>query len=150
MTKFAKGDLVIISRSHSEGAVGLVENWRGGNVAPYVVRILKATSNFYKVGEITYLSGRDMEHQDMQGKKKIHCIHQGCSSYSFEDQGVLQWQCSKHYPCELTVPTRMPRISTDDKVNLILEHLGLEVSIKPASISLEKIDPNKPKDNNGS
>jgi hypothetical protein len=144
MAKFNKGDIVIITDTRCEGGIGRIENWRGGRVAPYVVRVLKSTTGFYKVGEITYLSGRDMELKDMcmSGKKKVWCCHAGCNTYSFEDRGILKWECFKHYPNSFNNTGEIKECEVDDitleqKVDLLLEHLGVELVIEPQKVTLK-------------
>ena len=76
----------------------------------------------------------------MSGKKKVWCCHQTCNTYSFEDKGILKWECFKHYPnnfnrtgcvkeCEMNTS-----LTTEDKLNLLLEHLGLEIESEPKVI----------------
>lgn len=137
MSKFTQGDIVIITDTRAEGAVARIENWRGGWVAPYVVRILQPTGNFYKAGEITYFSGRDMELKYMQGKKKVWCCVDGCNTTSFESKGTVLWRCYKHIDCG-DEPDPTDGISLNEKVDLILEHLGLEVTTKPAEVTLSE------------
>jgi hypothetical protein len=130
MAKFTQGDIVVITDSRAEGAIARIENWRGGRVAPYVVRILETKGCHYKAGEISYFSGRDMELKEMQGKKKVYCAYQGCSIYSFESKGTLLWQCHNHLDC--TEKPQQPQcISLEEKVDLILDHLKLDVTIEP-------------------
>lgn len=135
MNKFQKGDIVIITDNRCEGATARIENWRGGRVAPYVVRILKPTSTFYKAGEITYFSGRDMEHKYMQGKKKVWCCVEGCNITSFESKGTILWRCFQHIDCG-DEPDSTDRVSLEEKVDLILEHLGLDVVTEPSKTKL--------------
>lgn len=141
MSKFSQGDIAVVTDHGREGIIVRIENWRGGRVAPYVVRILKSHSPNYKVGDISYFSGRDMELKEMQGKKKVYCCHQGCSTYSFEDKGTLQWECFKHYPNKFNpdfeeVCSEEPSI--EQKLDLILEHLDLEIVIEPKKVTLKK------------
>lgn len=135
MSKFTKGDIVIITDCRAEGAVARVENWRGGRVAPYVVRILEPVGTMYKAGEISYFSGRDMELKYMQGKKKVWCCVENCTTTSFESKGTVLWRCFKHMDCG-DAPDRIDYVSLEEKVDLILAHLGLEVTIKPAETML--------------
>lgn len=137
MTKFTQGDVVVITDSRCEGGLGRIENWRGGNVAPYVVRILETTSCLYKNGDLAYFSGREMELKDMQGKKKVYCCMPRCVTYSFESKGTMQWLCHKH--CELKNCELPNYVSLEDKIDLILEHLGLEVTIEPQKVVLTKV-----------
>jgi len=130
VAKFSQGDIVVITRQCHEGTIARIENWRGGRVAPYVVRILQTTSTFYKADDISYFSGRDMEIKEVQGKKKVYCAVQGCSIYSFESKGTLLWQCHNHYGCNETIE-QPAGISLEEKVDLILEHLKLDVTIEP-------------------
>lgn len=99
MNKFKKGDIVIFTREAGEGTIARVENWRGGGVAPYVVRILEPRGGYnYSVGQITYMSGRNMELKDMETEK-----------------------CS---------------VSCEEKIDLILNHLGLEFKVEPRKLVL--------------
>lgn len=141
MAKFCVGDVVVFTRRHHEDVIAQVEKWRGGGVAPYQVRILKG-DYFYKTGEISYKAGRDMELKAMQGKKKIYCCVPGCSTYSFESKGTIQWQCHNHCPAAFNEQDTN-NVSLEEKVDLILAHLGLEVTTKPAEIMLTE----KPKNN---
>lgn len=140
MAKFSVGDVIVLTRRHHEGVVAQVVGWRGGGVAPYSIRILEG-DYFYKTGKITYMSGRDMELKEMQGKKKVWCCHQGCNTYSFEDKGTLKWECYKHYPNKFNCGGEVKEpecdgVSLEEKVDLILNHLGLEVTVKPAETAL--------------
>lgn len=144
MNKFKQGDIVVVTDSRCEGATARIENWRGGRVAPYVVRILKTTGTFYKAGELTYLSGRDMELKDMcmSGKKKVWCCHAGCNTYSFEDKGILKWECFKHYPNNFNKSGELKDCEMDDfvtleqKIDMLFEHFGLDIEVKPQKVVL--------------
>lgn len=134
MAKFCVGDVVMFTRGYHENVVGRIENWRGGGVAPYLVRILEGDS-FYKTGEITYMAGREMELKEMQGKKKIYCCTPGCSTYSFESKSTILWQCYKHCPTAFS-DRETDTVNLEKKVDLILAHLGLEVVTKPPETTL--------------
>lgn len=77
----------------------------------------------------------------MEGKKKVWCCRVGCNTYSFEDKGILMWECYHHYPNrwnnykgkvkECIVNTQL---TTEDKLNLLLEYLGLEIESEPKVI----------------
>lgn len=135
MAKFTKGDIVVLTRRNYEGTIARIERWRGGHVAPYEVRILESTGTFYRAGHLTYFSGRDMELKDMQGKRKVYCCSPGCSTYSFESRGVIKWECYRHFSpgCE---EQQTDDVSLEQKVDLILEHLGLEVATEPKKVVL--------------
>lgn len=130
MAKFTQGDIVVITdHIHGEGVICRVENWRGGRVAPYVVRILESDVPGYPVGEIRYKAGRDMELRYMEGKRKVWCSYSGCRTYSFEGKGTIVWRCCKHLSADCE-PSR-DEITLSEKVDLILDHLGLDVVIEP-------------------
>lgn len=152
MSKFSKGDIVIITDDMGEGTIARVENWRGGRVAPYVIRILKSTGSTYRVGEITYRSGRDMELKDMcmSGKKKVWCCHAGCNTYSFEDRGILKWECYKHYPNKFNDTGEIKEcevdgITLEQKVDLLFSHLGVGLVVEPQQIKIEAVKDGKKK-----
>lgn len=135
MSKFKVGDIAIVTDRRGPMVVEVIA-WRGGGVAPYQVRIIESQGGVYAPGSISYFSGRDMELKEMQGKKKIYCCVPKCTTYSFESSGTIQWQCDKHCPtayqdCNVTL---------EEKVDLILEHLGLEVTTEPAKTTLAKKD----------
>jgi hypothetical protein len=132
MAKFSPGDIAIVTDRRGPMVVEIIAN-RHSRVAPYQVKILEAPGSCYKVGEISYFSGRDMEHKEMQGKKKIYCCVPGCTTYSFESKGTIQWQCDKHCP---TAFTESDTVSLEEKVDLILEHLGLEITTEPKKVVL--------------
>ena len=71
----------------------------------------------------------------MQGKKKVWCCADGCTTTSFESKGTLLWRCFMHMDCG-DEPDCTDRPSLEKKVDLILEHLGLEVTTKPAETVL--------------
>ncbi len=106
--------------------------WRGGGVAPYQVRIIESPGGVYAPGTISYFSGRDMELKEMQGKKKIYCCVPKCSTYSFESSGTIQWQCDKHCPTAY----QECNVSLEEKVDLILDHLKLDVTTEPKKVVL--------------
>lgn len=135
MSKFKQGDIVVITDNRAEGAIARIENWRGGRVAPYVVRILQPVGTMYKANEISYFSGRDMELKYMQGKKKVWCCVDGCSTTSFESKGTVLWRCYRHIDCG-DAPDCTDQVSLEQKVDLIMAHLGLEVVTKPAEVTL--------------
>lgn len=143
MPKFAVGDTTYLSNRRGKTTViAKITGWRGGGVAPYVCEIIKSDDYFYKVGAVHYFPGRDMELLEMQGKKKIYCCVPNCSTYSFESKGTVQWQCDKH--CEFSAPAYQ-NPTLEEKVDLILEHLGLEISIEPQKVVLkEVVEPEKP------
>ncbi len=107
--------------------------WRGGGVAPYQVRIIESPGGVYAPGTISYFSGRNMELKEMQGKKKIYCCVPGCDTSSFESKGTIQWQCFHHCP---TAFQDAETVSLEEKVNLILEHLKLDVTTEPKKVVL--------------
>lgn len=128
MTKFTEGDIVTFTDSPlGWGITARVEGNRHSSVAPYIVRILETPHSFYRVGKIIYRSGRGMELKEMQGKKKVWCCTPGCSTSSFESSGTLQWQCVAHCSKEY----RQNNPSLEEKLDLLLEHLGLEVITEP-------------------
>lgn len=131
MSKFSVGDICIVTDSRRPMVVEVIA-WRGGGVAPYQVRIIESRG-VYAPGSISYFSGRDMELREMQGKKKIYCCVPKCSTYSFESSGTIQWQCDKHCP---TAYQDCGNVSLEEKVELILTHLGLEITTKPAETML--------------
>lgn len=134
MPKFSVGDIAIVTDRRGPMTVEVIA-WRGGGVAPYQVRIIEAKCGVYAPGTISYFSGRDMEHKAMQGKKKIYCCVPKCTTYSFESSGTIQWQCDKHCP---TAYQAEGTVSLEEKVELILAHLGLEVTIKPVEVALSE------------
>jgi len=135
MSKFNIGDIAFITDGRGPAVVEIIEN-RHTRVAPYRVKILEARpGSVYHPGELSYFSGRDMELLEMQGKKKVQCDRMGCRTYCFLDRGVVTWECQQHYsgkiePCDILEP------SLEEKVDLILTHLGLEVTVKPAEMML--------------
>ncbi len=131
MPKFKVGDITIVTDRRGPMVVEVVA-WRGGGVAPYQVRIIESPGGVYAPGTISYFSGRDMELKEMQGKKKIYCCVPKCSTYSFESSGTIQWQCDKHCPTAY----QECNVTLEEKVELILTHLGLEVTTKPAETML--------------
>lgn len=137
MTKFSQGDIAIVTDNGREGIIVRIENWRGGRVAPYVVRILKSNSPNYPEGSISYFSGRDMELKEVKNKKKVYCCDSNCTTYSFVDKGVIQWSCYKHCTYELP-DCDNECISLEEKIDIILEHLGLEFVTEPQKTKLVK------------
>lgn len=138
MSKFTQGDIVVITDRRAEGAIAKIENWRGGRVAPYVVRILQEVPGMYKQGQIAYFSGRDMELKEMQGKKKVWCCVDGCNTTSFESKGTVLWHCFRHIDCG-DEPDYTDSVSLSEKVDLILKHLGLEVKVEPKKAVLKEV-----------
>ena len=132
MSKFSVGDVCIVTDRRGPMVVEVIA-WRGGGVAPYQVRIIDSPGRVYAPGSISYFSGRDMELKEMQGKKKIYCCVPGCDTSSFESKGTIQWQCFKHCP---TAFQDCNTVSLEEKVELILTHLGLEITTKPAEVTL--------------
>lgn len=135
MSKFKVGDICIVTDRRGPMLVEVVA-WRGGGVAPYQVKIISSDCGTYAPGTISYFSGRDMELKEMQGKKKIYCCVPKCTTYSFESSGTIQWQCDKHCPTAY----QESNVTLEEKVDLILEHLGLEVTTEPAKTTLAKKD----------
>lgn len=131
MAKFKVGDICIVTDNRAPMVVEVIA-WRGGGVAPYQVKILEARGA-YAPGSISYFSGREMELREMQGKKKIYCCVPKCTTYSFESSGTIQWQCDKHCP---TAYQECVNVTLEEKVDLILAHLGLEITTKPAETML--------------
>jgi hypothetical protein len=125
MPKFSIGDMVIMTENRDKGHIGIVYANRGGRVAPYQVKMLDNN-------ELTYRSGRDMELQTMGGKKKMYCC-EGCGTYSFVDKGTVMWRCYKHNDCTDEPDTE---VSLAEKVDMILEHLGLEIVVEPRKPTL--------------
>lgn len=137
MTKFETGDIAVITRRGSEhGCLVKIKGWRGGRVAPYVVE--------FENGKVSYFPGRDMEPIDMSmsGKHKVYCVHEGCNTYSFESVAVLEWQCFLHYPnkfnCVRKERVVQTRLTPDEKIDLILDYLGLEIKTEPEVVKVEK------------
>lgn len=138
MPKFNIGDVAFLNEHRSKAMVIVrIVGWRGGGVAPYTCEITQSDYYFYKVGATHYFAGRDMELLEMQGKKKIYCCVPKCTTYSFESSGTIQWQCDKHCPVPIE-PIYSPSLS--EKVDLILEHLGLEVFTEPSKTVLKKVE----------
>lgn len=138
MPKFSVGDTTFLTNRRSKSTVVVkITGWRGGGVAPYICSIIQSDDYFYKVGEKHYFPGRDMELLEMQGKKKIYCCVPKCTIYSFESSGTIQWQCSRHDP-QTCVVQENPSLA--EKVDLILDHLGLEIVIKPSEVILQKAE----------
>ena len=135
MSKFKVGDIALVTASRGPAVVEIIEN-RHTRVAPYRVKIIEARpGSMYHPGDTSYFSGRDMELLEMQGKKKIYCCVPDCRTYSFESKGVIQWQCDKHCPTAF-IECEPEKVSLEEKVDLILAHLGLEVTVKPAETML--------------
>jgi len=134
MSKFSVGDICIVTDRRGPMTVQVIAN-RRTRVAPYQVKIISSCGTAYAPGSISYFSGRDMELKEMQGKKKIYCCVPGCDTSSFESKGTIQWQCFQHCP---TAFQETNTVSLEEKVDLILAHLGLEVTTKPAQITLTK------------
>lgn len=77
----------------------------------------------------------------MEGKKKVWCCHQACNTYSFENKGILKWECYKHYPGKFScvqIDTN-PELTTGEKLDMLLAHLGLELSLTPAKAEIRKV-----------
>jgi len=76
----------------------------------------------------------------MSGKRRVCCYHQGCSTHSFEDKGILNWECYKHSPNDFNRHVKVKeyevntQLTTEDKLNLLLEYLGLEIESEPKVI----------------
>ena len=136
MPKFSVGDIAIVTRCSENTVIVQVTAWRGGGVAPYICKVLESDYYFYKPGDTVYMPGRDMELREMQGKKKIYCCVPNCSTYSFESKGTIQWQCDKHCP---TAFVESCDVTLEQKVDLILEHLGLEVTTEPQKVVLTEV-----------
>ncbi len=134
MSKFDVGDIAIVTDRRGPMVVKIIEN-RHTRVAPYKVQIINGMRGVYAPGTICYFSGRDMELIEMQGKKKIYCCVPDCRTYSFESKGTIQWQCDKHCPTAFA-DCETDKVSLEEKVDLILAHLGLEVTTKPAETML--------------
>lgn len=132
MAKFDVGDICVVTDNRGPMIVEVIAN-RRSRVAPYQVKIIDSCGTTYAPGSISYFSGRDMELKEMQGKKKIYCCVPGCNTSSFESKGTIQWQCFQHCP---TAFQEASTVSLEEKVDLILTHLGLEVTTKPAEITL--------------
>lgn len=153
MSKFSVGDMVRFTSNLSEHyIVGKIIGWRGGSVAPYIVEIIESDYSLYKTGEKAYRSGRDMELKrkgTMGGKKKVYCCHQTCNTYSFEDKGTIKWECFKHYPNNfnntgcIKESEMNTHLSTEDKLNLLLDYLGLEIETEPKVKEVKKANPKK-------
>ena len=136
MSKFSVGDICIVTDRRGPMVVEVIAN-RRTRVAPYQVKIISSCGTSYAPGSIAYFSGRDMELKEMQGKKKIYCCVPGCKTSSFESKGTIQWQCFQHCP---TAFQEANTVRLEEKVDLILEHLGLEVTTEPAKTTLAKKD----------
>ena len=134
MAKFDVGDICIVTDRRGPMIVEVIAN-RHTRVAPYQVRIIESCGGIYAPGSVSYFSGRDMELKAMQGKKKVWCCFDGCSTTSFESKGTILWRCYKHIQCA-DEPDCTDQVGLEEKVNLILEHLGLEVTTKPAETVL--------------
>lgn len=76
----------------------------------------------------------------MQNKRKIYCYHSGCDIYSFESKGTLTWECYRHNKCEKEI--EVSKLSTDEKLELLLEHLGLKIETEPKVVEIEKNEAN--------
>ena len=137
MSKFEIDDIVVITRNGSEfGLHARIKGWRGGRVAPYVIEFIES-------GKVSYYPGREMEHWDMSmsGKHKVYCIHSGCNTYSFESVAILRWQCFMHYPNKFNQTKErkvVTRLTLEEKFDLLLEHLGLEIKTEPEIVKIEK------------
>ena len=135
MTKFRIGDRVRVVDGYDFGLCGTVTGIRSGYVGKYVV----STDS----QQISYRSGRDMELECMQNKKKIYCFA-GCGTSSFESKGTRMWLCFRHEDNVCGGLLESP--SVEEKVNLILDHLGLQVTVEPQKTVLVEKDVKIPSD----
>lgn len=136
MAKFSVGDIAIVTDRRGPMVVEIIAN-RHTRVAPYQVRILKSCGTTYAPGSVSYFSGRDMELKEMQGKKKVWCCADNCTTTSFESKGTVLWRCFKHMDCG-DAPDCTDYVSLEEKVDLILEHLKLEVTTEPKKVVLKE------------
>lgn len=171
MSKFSKGDIVDLGC-----AVGQIKEWRGGNVAPYVVEILQSSSSLYKVNEIVYKSGRDMrfkENQNMNCQIELgDYVRDAINGYKgvvfgIEPDGDKTYIHFKRTNKDLygnrfgnetnrinaknieilskgdcPMPKVVPqsKLALERKLDLLLEHLGLEIVVEPARMQVQAIE----------